>query len=38
MQLLLEPWQSIPVDTGETTLTCTHLCVEAEEREINLDK
>lgn len=38
MQLLLEPRQGIPVDTGETTLKCTHLCVEAEEQEINLDK
>lgn len=28
---------SIPLDTGETTLKCTHFCVEAEEREVNLD-
>lgn len=27
----------ILIDTGETTLKCTHFCVETEEREVNLD-
>lgn len=38
MQLLSKPQQGISLDTDDTTLKRAHVCGEAEELEVNLDK